>query len=157
MVDNVETTSSGISRRTVTKAMAWAVPAMTVAATVPIAAASCVPAPVIDVNSSCKKANAKSYKLYFTLGGEDCDGPINCTGTITQVRESTGQGAVLWTGSVPADGSTPILICDANNMGNYIMVTASIDCVNNGVPQEYQVSMAQFNSANNTCADTTFC
>ena len=39
MVDNAHT-SEGISRRTVTKAMAWAVPAIAVAAPVPAFAAS---------------------------------------------------------------------------------------------------------------------
>ncbi len=56
MVDNGATPAGGISRRTVTKAMAWAVPAMTVAATVPIAAASFVPPPppVFDWNNGFK-------------------------------------------------------------------------------------------------------
>lgn len=156
MVDNANP-SDGISRRTVTKAMAWAVPAMTVAATVPIAAASCVPEPVVNPDTSCKKANAKSYKIYFTLGGEDCDGPSGCTGTITKIYEATGGGATLWTGSIPADGSQPAIICDANNMSNNVWVTASIDCVNGGASQDYLVDMPQFTSANSTCVDTTFC
>ncbi|MBN7793413.1 hypothetical protein [Microbacterium esteraromaticum] len=151
-----ETEQNGISRRTVTKAMAWAVPAVAVASTVPTAAASCIPVPVV-LDSSCKKANESSYKLYFALGGEDCDDPGSCTGTITKITEQTGQGRTLYTGSTPADGVTPILICDANNMANKVWVTASIDCVDGGAPKDYLVTMPQFNSANSTCADSNFC
>lgn len=52
MVDNANT-SEGISRRTVTKAMAWAVPAIAVAAPVPAFAASGTP-PVITPGAACK-------------------------------------------------------------------------------------------------------
>lgn len=151
-----ESEQGGVSRRTVTKAMAWAVPAVAVASTVPMAAASCIPVPVV-LDTSCKKANESSYKLFFALGGEDCDGTSTCTGTIDKIYEATGQGRTLFTGPSPADGATPILICDAANMSNKVMVTASIDCVNGGAPMDYEVTMPQFNSANSTCADSNFC
>ncbi len=61
MVDNGATPAGGISRRTVTKAMAWTIPAMTVAATVPIAAASEI-VTVSQAGPACK------------LPGESCSG-----------------------------------------------------------------------------------
>ena len=48
-----EAGSDGVSRRTVAKAMAWAVPAIAVAATVPSAAASAPPPPAFDFNKGC--------------------------------------------------------------------------------------------------------
>ncbi|MFC4139884.1 MULTISPECIES: hypothetical protein [unclassified Microbacterium] len=51
MTDNTE--QSGISRRTVTKAMAWAVPAIAVAAPIPAFAAS-GPKPTLEHGPACK-------------------------------------------------------------------------------------------------------
>ncbi|WP_344818065.1 hypothetical protein [Microbacterium soli] len=64
MSENTHGSNDGISRRTVTKAMAWAGPAIAVAATVPIAAASIVvpPPPVFNWGSGFKNPGA-SCKL----------------------------------------------------------------------------------------------
>ncbi|MDT0186485.1 hypothetical protein Q9S36_40505 [Microbacterium sp. ARD31] len=67
--------SDGVSRRTVAKAMAWAVPAIAVAATVPQAAASAPPPPVIDFGGACGNTGAlqkgcgsdKSLQVPLTL------------------------------------------------------------------------------------------
>jgi hypothetical protein len=70
-----EAGSEGVSRRTVAKAMAWAVPAIAVAATVPTAAASAPPPPVIDFGGACGNTGAtqkgcgsdKSLQVPLTL------------------------------------------------------------------------------------------
>lgn len=66
MSDLENKTTNGVSRRTVTKAMAWAVPAVAVAASVPVASAS---APVIHVNGNgCKlPGNETIFKGYVFL------------------------------------------------------------------------------------------
>ena len=52
-IENVEPEKKGVSRRTVTKAMAWAVPVIAVAAPVPAFAASGGP-PDVEVGQACK-------------------------------------------------------------------------------------------------------
>jgi len=155
-MSDFEPQQSGISRRTVTKAMAWAVPAVAVAAPAPAFAASCKPVPVV-ANGSCKKANESSYKLFFTISATGCS-TAGCTGTIEEIKQSTGQGLVLWTGSEPADGQSPVIICDSPNMANFLLVRATIVCGETVIPSAYyQVAMPNFNSANNQCADSNFC
>jgi len=154
MTENAQPT--GISRRTVTKAMAWAAPTIAVAATVPITSASCIPWPVV-ADGSCKKADQNSYKLFFTVGGKNCTGGFECTGTITRIWEATGQKRTLWEGSAAADGETPIIVCNTPNMANNLNVDAKLDCVGDGGVKTYLVNMPNFNSANNQCADSNFC
>ncbi|MGN8026996.1 hypothetical protein [Microbacterium sp. 22242] len=66
----------GVSRRTVTKAMAWAVPAVALAAPVPAFATS-GPAPVITPGAACKspgnscKSFAKGYNVPATVYNPD--------------------------------------------------------------------------------------
>lgn len=63
-----EQAPTGISRRTVTKAVAWAVPAVAVAAAVPIASASTPCVAVTAGGSGCKwpgSGNNWSYDLQF--------------------------------------------------------------------------------------------
>lgn len=70
-----ENETSGVSRRTVTKAMAWAVPAVAVAATVPLAAASPCndynpenPCPVTFTGLACKEpGNPKFYRFQLIV------------------------------------------------------------------------------------------
>lgn len=70
-----EAGSDGVSRRTVAKALAWSVPAIAVAATVPQAAASPPPPPVIDFGGACGNTGAlqkgcgtdKSLQVPLTL------------------------------------------------------------------------------------------
>ena len=146
-----------INRRTEAKGIAWSVPAVAIAGSAPAFAASrCVPVVVIDPTASCKIANQSSYKLAFRISGDNCD-PGACTGTITRIYENTGQGETIWTGTVAADGVAAALICNtANNMSNFVRVEATIIC--NGVTTYFdgRVTMPQFTSANNTCADN-FC
>ncbi|SFR90978.1 hypothetical protein SAMN04487846_0505 [Microbacterium sp. cf046] len=52
-IENIEPEKKGVSRRTVTKAMAWAVPAIAIAAPVPAFAASGGP-PGVAVGQGCK-------------------------------------------------------------------------------------------------------
>lgn len=51
--DAASSETKGVSRRTVTRAMAWSVPVIAVAATVPHASASAPPPPVFDFNKGC--------------------------------------------------------------------------------------------------------
>ncbi|WP_220489357.1 hypothetical protein [Tessaracoccus sp. MC1679] len=148
-----------INRRTVAKGIAWSVPAVAVAGAAPAFAASrCVPKPVVDGTKSCKKAGSEqSYKLYFGISGAGCD-LGTCTGTITQIKEKTGQATVLWTGSSPADGTTALIVCNTNNMASSVLVNATITCGTTiSTFTDFEVSMPNFNSAGNTCADSTFC
>ncbi|WP_220490912.1 hypothetical protein [Tessaracoccus sp. MC1627] len=148
-----------INRRTVAKGIAWSVPAVAIAGTAPAFAASrCVPEPVADPTKSCKKAGQEqSYKLYFAISGETCN--LNdCSGTITQIKEKTGQGTVLWTGTAALDGNTPVIICNTNNMASSVLVNATITCgTTTTTYTDFEVDMPNFNSAGNTCTDNVFC
>lgn len=65
-----ETEQGGVSRRTVTKAMAWAVPAVAVASTVPVAAASEVPVTLTGVG--CKEpGNPKFYRFQVVITNDN--------------------------------------------------------------------------------------
>jgi hypothetical protein len=87
-MDEVEPQKSGISRRTVTKAMAWAVPAIAIAAPAPAFALSgdepliCAGEPFkVPGNSGCKA---------FDFGGNEVE-PGNGFGFPLQVTNNTGQ------------------------------------------------------------------
>lgn len=61
-----EKVDGGVSRRTVTKAMAWAVPVVAVASTVPLAAASYVPVTLTGI--ACKEpGNPKRYRFQVKI------------------------------------------------------------------------------------------
>ncbi|QMU97407.1 hypothetical protein FVO59_09400 [Microbacterium esteraromaticum] len=65
-----ENEQTGISRRTVTKAMAWAVPAVAVASTVPFAAASYVPVELTGI--ACKEpGNPKYYRFQVVITNDN--------------------------------------------------------------------------------------
>lgn len=64
MSEKSQTTNDGISRRTVTKAMAWAVPAIAVAAPIPAFAAS-GNKPTITVGSACKSPGGSCATFKF--------------------------------------------------------------------------------------------
>ncbi|MEJ1090731.1 hypothetical protein [Microbacterium istanbulense] len=65
-----EKVESGVSRRTVTKAMAWAVPVMAVASTVPLAAASYVPVTLTGI--ACKEpGNPKYYRFQVKITNDN--------------------------------------------------------------------------------------
>jgi len=145
------------------KGIAWTAPAVAIAGTAPAFAVSgpCIPEPVVDPTKSCKKAGKEqSYKLYFAIAGDNCN-LDSCSGTITQIKEKTGGpggGKVLWTGSKPLDGETPVIVCNTNNMASSVLVNATITCGSvTKTYTDYEVAMPNFNSANNTCTDSAFC
>jgi hypothetical protein len=149
---------AGVSRRTVTKAMAWSVPAIAVAATTPMAAASCIPQ-VGVAPGSCKKANASSYYLILDLEGDPtCDAPIDCTGQVFALRYA-GNNEIFWgaENGPPTAFGTGISICNINP-ANFIEAYVSISCINNGAPfwTPYTIDMPQI--SNGKCVDDpTFC
>ena len=136
---------STVSRRTVAKGIAWSVPAVAMATAAPAFASSCEYTLVIDPTQSCKKANTNDYRLVFKVdvtaqGPAHCVVPDDYTATITKVYESTGQGGTLWEGS--AETGDPIIICNAGNMANKVMVTATFPDGSRNI----QVVMPNFNS-----------
>lgn len=91
MVDNDATPSDGISRRTVTKAMAWAIPAMTVAATVPIAAASEI-VTVSEAGDACKlpgNSCAPQWSKGYLQPLDICNNDDSATITVTITTPAT--------------------------------------------------------------------
>ena len=117
---------SGVSRRTVVKGTAWAVPAVVVAPAAPAMAASpCLTATF--GGNSCKQPgnpNGYGYRLEICLTNS-CSSPV--TVTITRIKGKAGSStdqAVGTTVTVPANGQTclaPISYCN-NNSGNFIDV-----------------------------------
>lgn len=91
MVDNANT-SEGISRRTVTKAMAWAVPAIAIAAPVPAFAAS-GDTPSIVTGTACKAPGnscapiVKGYSVPATVSNPD-DKDVWITAVVINVNTS---------------------------------------------------------------------
>lgn len=92
--------SSGVSRRTVTKAAAWAVPVIALAATVPQAAAS-VCTPVITFGAgSCKcPGGSTGIKFGYVLRlcatvGEGCAVTPGTTLTVTGIVNGSGKDVV---------------------------------------------------------------
>lgn len=91
----------GVSRRTVTKAMAWAAPVIAVAATAPIAAASCIPTLSLSPRS-CKCPGQSTnepfaFHLYICAGGTACP-TSSITLTVKRVVKQNS-GDILWQGS----------------------------------------------------------
>ncbi|MHA6509012.1 hypothetical protein [Tessaracoccus sp. Y1736] len=151
-----------INRRTVTKGIAWSVPAVAVAGAAPAFATShCEPILVIDGDLSCKKSGFGSYKLVFKVSGDNCD-PGACSGTIYEISENTGgpNAKILWESAVgsPADGATPIVICgeETGDSAAYLVVKATIVCGTTTIEFDEPVKTPQFNS-NNGCEDSGFC
>jgi hypothetical protein len=137
MADIERPDNSGVSRRTVTKAMAWAVPAVAVAATAPIAAASCIPQFGIAAGS-CKKANASSYYLIFDLNGDPtCTAPPECDDTaVVYALRYKGNQNIFWGATnnpAPTPVGTGITVCGINP-ANFIQAYVSSPCINNGEP-----------------------
>lgn len=153
-----ENEQNGVSRRTVTKAMAWAVPAVAVASTVPIAAASCIPQIGIT-DDSCKKANASSYYLRFDLTGDpNCVAPVDCSGVVYALRYN-GNQQIFWgseSNPNPVALGAEIIVCNINP-ANYIHAYVSVDCINDGAPfwTTYDIGMPQV--SNGKCLDPEFC
>lgn len=113
----VDNTDGGISRRTVTKAMAWAVPAVAVAATVPNAAASICNPTFSFTAGSCKcpgqGQNVKEYYLGLCVSNASgCPLGENDTIYVWEIRNNSNAPGVL----TPA-GGFPIAIPVVNGSG----------------------------------------
>lgn len=131
----------GVSRRTVTKAIAWSVPAVAVAASVPIAAASCVP--TISLSQRSCKCPGQSTNSPFTYHLEICAGGQSCPQssiviTITSIVTGS-QGETIWQGSQDLTANTcHVFTGSASNSGNWIYVYYEIS----GVAQATPVQLA---------------
>ena len=129
MTETKNSESAGVSRRTVTKAMAWAVPAVAVAATVPVASASGIPE-LTQSERSCKcpgqsTPNEFTYYLELCAGGISCpDSSLSITVTKIVKRNS---GDILWSGSqVIETGECSVFTGSSTDSGTWIDVTYSI-------------------------------
>jgi hypothetical protein len=134
--------TSGISRRTVVKGTAWAVPAVVVASAAPAMAAGasqCLTATFSPL--SCKQPgtgqNNFGYRLIICFTNTCA---VAATITVTKVQGNTGNapvGVVNQTITVPANGEgclpQPVIYCSANS-ANFINVYFK---VNNG-PEQFQ-------------------
>lgn len=116
MNDLEDTSTGGVSRRTVTKAMAWAVPAVAVAASAPMAAASVIP-PVINFGGACGNTGStgkgcggvKTLQVPLTLSnnsGKDVAFVIDSMFTCNCATAPTASGAGVVSG-VRGIWSTP--------------------------------------------------
>jgi len=104
MSDLEQPQSSGVSRRTVTKAMAWAVPAIAIATPAPAFAASCIPSVTFNNGASCKcpgQSTNLGWGYYLTICvAATCPGQ---TGTVTIIGIENNSGKPV----VPLDGVYP--------------------------------------------------
>ncbi|WP_314506962.1 hypothetical protein [uncultured Microbacterium sp.] len=126
-----EPQKSGVSRRTVTKAMAWSVPAIAVAATVPNAAASPICLTATFSGTSCKDPGnpTKGYRLQVCFTNS-CNAAI--TVNVISVRGDTGQAptqAVNQQIVIPANSgpvcTTEFVYCSTSS-ANFIEVSYSL-------------------------------
>lgn len=128
---NTETESKGISRRTVTKSMAWAVPVIAVAATVPSAAASCVP--VLSLGAgSCKCPGQSSQNLPWTYFLRVCGGGVTCPdfgGQIVVTKIVSNSNVEVYTGPSAAftAGDCILLQGSSTNSANFLDIYFTID------------------------------
>lgn len=135
-MDEHEQQQSGISRRTVTTTMAWAVPAIAVAASIPIAAASALPSVTFDwgggclgsggitgtgcektayaVQMPCTVSNPTPNTLVFNLDGTLLDLSTGATVSVTSVLMDTGTQSTcpaLQTGCTTPCGGAGVFVC----------------------------------------------
>jgi hypothetical protein len=150
----------GVSRRTVVKGTAWAVPAVVVASAAPAMAAS----PCVTISfgpNSCKQPgegqNIKGYNLQFCFTNT-CNTAI--TVTVTAIQGNQGNAPLQPVTpplviTVPANTanfcSTQLVQYCSNNSGNFLNVTFHIG---NGADQIQQVP-SPVNAAN--CSGGTLC
>jgi hypothetical protein len=147
-MSDLEEQKSGVSRRTVAKAMAWSVPAIAIAVPAPAYAASpCTPV-ITFSEDSCKCPGQSTndpwgFKLGFcTTVGAGCEVEPGSTLQITGVFSNTGgpQGTALTPSAgtslpinVPIPGCTDAIYeFTGTNSGNFLFVTYTID---GGAPQ----------------------
>lgn len=146
-MSDLEEKKSGVSRRTVAKAMAWSVPAVALAVPAPAYAASpCTP--IITFGpTSCKcpgQSTGDPWGFYLTICATDaagCDLPPGTTITITGVWSITAGGTELTPGPgnvVPFElevgqCSTERLWFGTNS-GNFLYVTYEYNGVEGRTP-----------------------
>lgn len=129
-LDNAEREPKGITRRTVTKSMAWAVPVIAVAATVPSAAATCIP--TVDLTDRSCKCPGQSTQSPFTYHLQICVVGTVCPqggATITITHIESVSGVVIFDGSVdisPGDECTVITASSSNSAG-LLEITYEVD------------------------------
>ncbi|GGI46704.1 hypothetical protein BCL57_001103 [Agromyces flavus] len=121
------TEQTGVSRRTVTKAMAWAAPVVAIAATAPLAAASCIPTVTLGPGS-CKCPGQSTdlpwhYFLKICAGGVACP-ESSAVLVITKVyTKANAQPRTIWQGSQEvATGDCVVVEGFANNSGNFLEI-----------------------------------
>ncbi|MEJ1088250.1 hypothetical protein WDU99_07975 [Microbacterium sp. Mu-80] len=127
-----ENEQSGVSRRTVTKAMAWAVPAVAVASTVPMAAASLPP---VSLNGTfCKIPGGGAIKTYVV------EVTVNNTGNtpLTVTFDALDINGVVQTVLDPASTTVPamtrrVLTVKATGYGDSANGTAIVTYTIGGV------------------------
>ena len=127
MAEIDQTEQTGVSRRTVTKAMAWAAPVVAIAATAPLAAASCIP--TVSLGPGSCKCPGQSQALPWHYYLKICAGGVSCPESsavlvITKVyTKANAQPRTLWTGSQEvATGECITIEGDANNSGNFLEI-----------------------------------
>ena len=139
-MSDLEEPKSGVSRRTVTKAMAWSVPAIALAVPAPAYAASPPCVPIITFGpTSCKcpgQSTGDPWTYYLTFCasvGPDCEVEPGASLSITQVNSKTGGpgGTPLGT---PDGNPYPIVVpiggCNntefrftSTNSANFLLIT----------------------------------
>jgi len=156
---------SGVSRRTVTKAMAWAVPAIAVAATVPTAVASpscldtglCFGCAVVH-----KCCSGGPQALYWACVSFTNNGPVAVTVSFSFTVNTSANGPVMLSGggSVPA-GETVVFrpetarIYGNCSTGTYDSFTITFsDGTNTGTAT---VPAGSIDGGGNTCPGNTPC
>ena len=120
----------GVSRRTVTKAMAWSVPVIAVASASPAFAASCIPTLSLSPRS-CKCPGQSTcdpfgYNLYICAGGTTCP---NSSITLTVKRVvKRNSGDILWQGSQTLNaGECYLFHGNSSDSGTWIDVYYTIE------------------------------
>lgn len=140
MSDLEETTTPGVSRRTVTKAMAWSVPAVALAVSAPAMAASpCIPVITFGAQSCKCPGNSDDYKFGYVLQlcalvSNGCDIPEGSSVTITAIKNNSNKPLTPVNGAgypitVPVSttcSTTPILFVSESSASTLI-VTYSVD------------------------------
>lgn len=148
-MSDLEEQKSGVSRRTVAKAMAWSVPAVALAVPAPAYAASpCTP--IISFGpTSCKcpgQSTGDPWGYYLTICATDaagCDLPPGTTITITGVNSNTGgPGGTPLTpamaGQVPFElevgQCSSEMLWFSQNSANFLFVTYTYNGVSGRTP-----------------------
>lgn len=130
MSEDNERSASGVSRRTVAKAMAWSVPVIAVAATVPQAAASEPIVPSVVAGTFCKHpGNPKYYHALLTFRNTTGAAITVTLGTLSVGNTSnpayfSAGGALTSTFVIPAM-STSCLYVDSGLFTNSANGTAT--------------------------------